>query len=69
MTVVPEHASRTEIDPLDIARSDGLHIAAEQFPGDVRLAALSAKRARDSLPPLDHANSETWPPMRIRSAK
>lgn len=54
---------------LALARAAGLGQAVEQFPEDVRLAAVSAARARASLPELDHANAETWPPMRIRSPK
>jgi hypothetical protein len=58
-----------QIDALTLARAAGLDKAVEQFPGDVNLAAQSAIRARNSLPALDHANSETWPPMRIRSGR
>jgi hypothetical protein len=58
-----------QIDVLALARAAGLDKAVEQFPEDVRLAAQSAARARGTLPALDHANAETWPPMRIRSPK
>jgi hypothetical protein len=69
MPVVTEASKAKAPDVLELARSAGLHLAVEQFPEDVRLAALSAERARKTLPALDHSNSETWPPMRIRSAK
>ena len=62
-------AAAQDMDVLALARAAGLGQAVEQFPEDVRLAAVSAARARASLPELDHANAETWPPMRIRSSK
>ena len=69
MPDLTKHSDHAELDPFSVARSAGLSTAVEKFPEDVRLAALSAKRARDSLPALDHANAEPWPPMRIRSPK
>ena len=53
-------------DASTLARAAGLDKAAQQFPEDVAVAAMSAAQARNSLGTLDDVAAEPWPPMRVR---
>ena len=52
-----------------VARLAGLNRAAEQFPGDIIMAAGAAARARDTLPPVDDVAQQPWPPMPMRRTR
>lgn len=59
-------APKLKPDVLVLARVAGLDKAIKLFPDDVATAALSAAHARNSMPKIDAATSEPWPPMRTR---
>ncbi|WP_158744097.1 hypothetical protein [Acidisphaera sp. L21] len=51
-------------DWVGMARRAGLHLALEQFPGDVAVAFGNAVAAMADIVPPPDLRAEPWPPMR-----